>query len=252
MSQRMFTANALRALNFPYFPTRFLQPWNKQIPYLRIYSIYLSIYSMATRYKKRTEADHYMHPERLGLCKRLICLTLEEVIVGFGECITIVFPDNGWDLKDKLPSSLSHTHVPYTIHNKPPNSTRWLLKLVKSICKSLWGFTYKRDIGKTNSGTAVSHKLTPRDRDVAKAGNVMNKYSRNITQKPTAGAGQAQRKVFVKGVALRIRQETDLLVQSLCNGSHRRRHEKGPSWHCQFVRHRTASHPPVSELKFLI
>lgn len=38
-----------------------------------------------------------------------------------------------------------------------------------------------------------SHKLVnPRDREAEQAGAVMNRYSRMITQRPTAGAGQAQ------------------------------------------------------------
>ncbi|CDH53018.1 dihydroxy-acid dehydratase [Lichtheimia corymbifera JMRC:FSU:9682] len=43
------------------------------------------------------------------------------------------------------------------------------------------------------SGQVHIHKLvTPRDREVEQAGAVMNRYSRMITQRPTAGAGQAQ------------------------------------------------------------
>ncbi|KAL1928587.1 hypothetical protein VTP01DRAFT_2943 [Rhizomucor pusillus] len=45
----------------------------------------------------------------------------------------------------------------------------------------------------SEAGQVHIHKLTtPRDRQALKAGAVMNKYSRMITQEPTAGAGQAQ------------------------------------------------------------
>ncbi|KAL7321175.1 hypothetical protein PS15m_000974 [Mucor circinelloides] len=42
------------------------------------------------------------------------------------------------------------------------------------------------------TGEVQIHKLAPRDRDVSKESNIMNKYSRTITQTPSAGAGQAQ------------------------------------------------------------
>ncbi|KAF1807478.1 dihydroxy-acid dehydratase [Mucor lusitanicus] len=42
------------------------------------------------------------------------------------------------------------------------------------------------------TGEVQIHKLAPRDRDVSKKSNIMNKYSRTITQTPSAGAGQAQ------------------------------------------------------------
>ncbi|KAI8381026.1 dihydroxy-acid dehydratase [Radiomyces spectabilis] len=41
-------------------------------------------------------------------------------------------------------------------------------------------------------GQVHIHKITPRDRNVATEKNVINKYSSTITQKPTAGAAQAQ------------------------------------------------------------
>ncbi|KAK4517365.1 uncharacterized protein ATC70_000700 [Mucor velutinosus] len=41
-------------------------------------------------------------------------------------------------------------------------------------------------------GEVQIHKLAPRDRDVSKKPNIINKYSRTITQTPSAGAGQAQ------------------------------------------------------------
>ncbi|CAO3634522.1 unnamed protein product [Mucor fragilis] len=42
------------------------------------------------------------------------------------------------------------------------------------------------------NGEVQIHKLAPRDRDVSKKSSVMNRYSRTITQTPSAGAGQAQ------------------------------------------------------------
>ncbi|GAN09128.1 dihydroxy-acid dehydratase [Mucor ambiguus] len=43
-----------------------------------------------------------------------------------------------------------------------------------------------------SKGEVQIHKLAPRDRDVSKEPSIMNKYSRTITQTPSAGAGQAQ------------------------------------------------------------
>ncbi|KAG2200502.1 hypothetical protein INT46_004015 [Mucor plumbeus] len=42
------------------------------------------------------------------------------------------------------------------------------------------------------TGEVQIHKLAPRDRNVSKKSTIMNKYSRTITQTPSAGAGQAQ------------------------------------------------------------
>lgn len=45
-----------------------------------------------------------------------------------------------------------------------------------------------------------SHKLEPRNRHVSAEAGVLNKYSRTITQIPSAGAAQAQCKSYRKEI----------------------------------------------------
>ena len=77
--------------------------------------------------------------------------------------------------------------------------------------------------------------VAPRDRDVASAGTVINKYSRQITQMDTAGAGQAQCK---KKKTCQLNDAQDKVANmedSVRDGFDRWWYEQGSSRYHQFV-----------------